>query len=87
MTDGNSNNKNDDDDDDNLTAENLIKRKKKMKKFQVSGRDDTLLKVLARKMNFKFEYVDVKMLENDENVTMPGALGLQLLQRRVRGYF
>ena len=54
------------------------------KQLVVSGRDDVLLKLLADKMNFKFEYVDVKMMEPNENVTMAGALGLQMLQRRVR---
>lgn len=56
-------------------------RKKKL--LVVSGRDDVLLKLLAEKMNFKFEYIDVKMMELNENVTKPGALGLQMLQRRV----
>lgn len=54
------------------------------KQLIVSGRDDVLLKLLADKMNFKFEYIDVKMMESNENVTMAGALGLQMLQRRVR---
>ena len=56
----------------------------KKKQLIVSGRDDVLLKLLADKMNFKFEYIDVKMMESNENVTMAGALGLQMLQRRVR---
>ncbi|CAG9799965.1 unnamed protein product [Chironomus riparius] len=52
------------------------------KQLVVSGRDDVLLKLLANKMNFEFEYIDVKMMESNENVTMAGALGLQMLQRR-----
>ena len=59
-------------------------RSTKKKQLIVSGRDDVLLKLLADKMNFKFEYIDVKMMEPNENVTMTGALGLQMLQRRVR---
>lgn len=59
-------------------------RNTKKKQLVVSGRDDVLLKLLANKMNFKFEYIDVKMMESNENVTMAGALGLQMLQRRVR---
>lgn len=54
--------------------------------FQVSGRDDTLLKILARKMNFQFEYVDALSLaemESYENVTQDSALGLEMLRRRV----
>ena len=62
-------------------------RSTKKKHLVVSGRDDVLLKLLADKMNFKFEYIDVKMMEPNENVTMAGALGLQMLQRRVRHAF
>lgn len=51
--------------------------------FIVSGRDDSLLKLLARKMNFKFRYVDVQALFPSENGTQLGELGLQMLQRRV----
>jgi hypothetical protein len=54
--------------------------------FHVSGRDDTLLKILARKMNFQFEYVDALSLtevESYENVTQDSALGLEMLRRRV----
>ena len=58
-------------------------KEKKKKQLIVSGRDDVLLKLLADKMNFKFEYIDVKMMELNENVTVAGALGLQMLQRRV----
>lgn len=61
-------------------------KKKKIEeeaKFEVSGRDDTLLKLLAQKMNFKYKYIDVKMIEMDGNVTMADALGLQMLQKRV----
>ncbi|KAG5678940.1 hypothetical protein PVAND_008559 [Polypedilum vanderplanki] len=50
--------------------------------FRVSGRDDTLLKLLAEKMNFHYDYIDVKMIEIDENVTVTGSLGFQMLQRR-----
>lgn len=63
--------------------ETKTKHPRRRRQFQVSGRDDTLLKLLAQKMNFKFEYVDVRMMEMDENVTMAGALGLQMLQKRV----
>jgi hypothetical protein len=55
--------------------------------MRVSGRDNTLLKLLARKMNFKFAYVDAKMMENERNVSMTGAMGLQMLQKRVRVFF
>lgn len=57
-----------------------------MKKFEVSGRDDTLLKILAHKMNFKFEYVDMMSLiemEVYEYVTQVGSIGLEMLRRRV----
>ncbi|KAG5678929.1 hypothetical protein PVAND_008550 [Polypedilum vanderplanki] len=50
--------------------------------FRVSGRDNTLLKLLAEKMNFHYDYIDVKMIEIDENVTVTGSLGFQMLQRR-----
>ncbi|XP_070490058.1 ionotropic receptor 40a-like [Chironomus tepperi] len=49
---------------------NVQDRKTKKKQLIVSGRDDVLLKLLADKMNFKFEYIDVKMMEPNENVTM-----------------
>lgn len=55
--------------------------------FEVSGRDDTLLKILAQKMNFKFKYVDaIKMLEMEEyeNITQVTAIGLEMLKRRVK---
>lgn len=55
--------------------------------FEVSGRDDTLLKILAQKMNFKFEYVDVMSLvdmEVFENVSQVSAVGLEMLKKRVR---
>ena len=58
-----------------------------MTKFEVTGRDDTLLKILAQKMNFKFEYVDVMSLvemEMFENVTQVSAVGLEMLKKRVR---
>lgn len=53
--------------------------------FVVSGRDDSLLKILARKMNFQFKYVDIHslILSTDIDATQPGDLGLQMLQRRV----
>lgn len=51
--------------------------------LDVSGRDDSLLKLLARKMNFKFKYVDVQTAYSADNLTQPGELGLQMLQRRV----
>lgn len=53
--------------------------------FGVSGRDDSLLKILARKMNFQFKYVDIHslILSTDIDATQPGELGLQMLQRRV----
>lgn len=50
---------------------------------QVSGRDDSLLRILAHKMNFAFQYVDVLALVGNENATQPGELGLLMLQRRV----
>ena len=62
---------------------NMKNKVGKKKLLVVSGRDDVLLKLLAEKMNFKFEYIDVKVMELNENVTKPGALGLQMLQRRV----
>lgn len=52
--------------------------------FDVSGRDDSLLKILARKMNFKFQYVNIQSMLQSDNATQPGELGLQMLQRRVR---
>jgi hypothetical protein len=68
------------DDNDHTTTR---RTRRASKEFRVSGRDDTLLKVLARKMNFNYEYIDAKTIEMDENVTVPGALGLQMLQKRV----
>lgn len=68
------------DDENNLTADATAI-------VEVSGRDDTLLKILARKMNFNFEYVDVTSLvemENYENVSQVSALGLEMLKRRVK---
>lgn len=55
--------------------------------FEVSGRDDTLLKILSKKMNFNFEYVDVMSLvemEDYENVSQVSSLGLEMLKKRVR---
>lgn len=82
---------NDDDDEMTMAEENSLNATKTDIKFNVnklnrkelvvSGRDDVLLNLLATKMNFKFEYVDVKMMKT--NVTMSGTLGLQKLQRRV----
>ena len=46
-----------------------------------------MLKILAQKMNFKFEYVDVMSLvemEMFENVTQVSAVGLEMLKKRVR---
>lgn len=66
---------------DNSTEEN--------KELEVTGRDDTLLKILAQKMNFKFEYVDVMSLvemEMFENVTQVSAVGLEMLKKRVRNF-
>lgn len=93
ITDNNSDN-NDDDDGMTMPEGNFHNETKTDGKFSednsskmnrkilvVSGRDDVLLKLLANKMNFKFEYVDVKMMET--NVTKSGALGLQMLQSRV----
>jgi hypothetical protein len=51
--------------------------------FSVSGRDDSLLKILAGKMNFQFKYVDVARMCTPENNTQPGEFGLQMLQERV----
>lgn len=59
----------------------------KNQEFEVTGRDDTLLKILAQKMNFKFEYVDVMSLvemEMFENVTQVSEVGLEMLKKRVR---
>lgn len=52
--------------------------------FVVTGRDDSLLKILAKKMNFKFKYVDVARMCSMENNTQPGELGLRMIQERVR---
>lgn len=51
--------------------------------FNVLGRDNSLLKILAEKMNFKFKYVDVARMYAPENNTQPGELGLQMIQERV----
>ena len=51
--------------------------------LDVSGRDDSLLKILAEKMNFKFTYIDILKLCATENETLPGETGLQMLQERV----
>lgn len=59
----------------------------------IGGRDYHLLRLLARKMNFKFKYIDppertqgAAKLDstNDNNLTFSGALGM--LQQRVRLY-
>lgn len=55
-----------------------------LRMFDVYGRDDSLLKILARKMNFKFKYLNIQPLFTSDNDTQPGELGLQMLQRRVR---
>ena len=55
----------------------------------VSGRDDVMLKLLGKKMNFNFEYVEPpekiqgQALQTDsiDNLTFNGGLGM--LQRRV----
>ncbi len=55
--------------------------------FSVSGRDDTLLKILAHKMNFKLKYVDVTSLaglKNYENVSEVGLVGLEMLKQKVK---
>ena len=56
----------------------------------VGGRDYNLLKLLAKKMNFKFEYIEPMertqgAINSDypDNLTFSGGLGI--LQRRVRG--
>ena len=54
--------------------------------FDVFGRDDSLLKVLARKMNFQFKYVDIQSIAATDNISQPGELGLQMIQRRVRDF-
>lgn len=51
--------------------------------FTASGRDDSLLKILAEKMNFKYKYVDVARVYSPDNNTRLGELGLQMLQNRV----
>lgn len=71
----------DDDDDDGRNGTEGVTAG-----FQISGRDDTLLKILARKMNFQFKYVDALTLvemESYENVTQDSALGVEMLRRRV----
>lgn len=52
--------------------------------FDVAGRDDSLLRILARKMNFQFKYIDVQSMFTLDNATQPGELGLQMLERRVQ---
>lgn len=51
--------------------------------FTVTGRDDSLLRILARKMNFQFRYIDVQAAIATDNATLPGELGLEMLMRRV----
>ena len=57
----------------------------------VTGREDTFLKLLAGKMNFKYEYVDPPEREQgiqigiSGNLTFTGELGM--LQRRVRHFY
>lgn len=51
--------------------------------FDVTGRDDSLLRILARKMNFQFRYIDVQAAIATDNATLPGELGLEMLMRRV----
>lgn len=55
--------------------------------FNVAGRDDSLLRILARKMNFQFKYIDVQSMFTLDNATQPGELGLQMLERRVQMRF
>lgn len=51
--------------------------------FTASGRDDSLLKILAEKMNFKFKYVDVARVYSADNNTRLGELSLRMLKERV----
>lgn len=52
------------------------------------GRDNHLIKLLAEKMNFKYEYVDLNertqgvVKSTGDNLTFSGALGM--IQRKVR---
>ena len=58
-------------------------------KIEVSGRDDVMLKLLGKKMNFRFIYVEppekvqgqALPADSIDNLTFNGALGM--LQRRV----
>lgn len=51
--------------------------------LEVSGRDDSLLKILAKKMNFRFRYFDVQTLRPPDNGTQLGEVGLRMLEERV----
>lgn len=55
--------------------------------FDVFGRDDSLLKLLAHAMKFNYEYVDVDASGGNsiENSTISG--GLEMLQKRVCNFF
>lgn len=52
-------------------------------KFKVNGRDDVLLKILAKQMNFTFRYVDVSKEFPHRNDTQPAQLGLKMIIDRV----
>jgi hypothetical protein len=52
-------------------------------KFSVSGRDDSLLKILAKQMNFSVKYVDVLKAFPFDNETQSSELGLKMIYQRV----
>lgn len=51
--------------------------------LEVSGRDDSLLKILAKKMNFRFQYFDVQTMRPPDNDTRLSEVGLLMLEERV----
>jgi hypothetical protein len=53
-------------------------------KLYVSGRDDSLLKILAKQMNFTVKYVDVMKAFPFDNETQPSELGLKMIYQRVK---
>lgn len=59
--------------------------------FKVTGgRDYNLLRVLAAKMNFQFDYLDLLERAQGSSTNSPDSNftgGLGMLQRRVRGIF
>lgn len=55
--------------------------------IDVSGRDDSMLKILAKKMNFRFKYFDIQTMRLPDNGTQLSEVGLQMLEERVREIF